>query len=32
LIIGVILGEQVSLPRVFGALLICTGVFVVGRS
>jgi drug/metabolite transporter (DMT)-like permease len=32
LIIGVFLGEQVSAPRVFGALLICAGVFVVSRS
>lgn len=32
LVIGCALGEQVSLVRVCGALLICMGVFVVSRS
>jgi len=30
--IGIFLGEQVTLNRVVGVVLICTGVFLVGRS
>lgn len=31
-IIGFLSGEQVSMQRVIGAALICTGVFLVGKS
>lgn len=31
-IIGLMTGEQVSLARIFGVVLICAGVFLVGRS
>lgn len=31
-VIGYLLGEQVSLIRAIGVLLICCGVFVVGRT
>jgi drug/metabolite transporter (DMT)-like permease len=31
-IIGFLSGEQISALRVIGAALICTGVFLVGRS
>lgn len=30
--IGFALGEQVSAPRVIGALVICAGIFIVSRS
>jgi len=30
--IGILLGEQVTLNRVVGVMLICIGVFLVGRS
>ena len=30
--IGFLIGEQVTTPRVIGVLLICSGVFLVGRS
>ena len=30
--IGFLVGEQVTIPRVIGVLLICAGVFLVGRS
>ena len=30
--IGFLIGEQVTIPRVIGVALICTGVFLVGRS
>lgn len=32
LLIGFSLGEQVSMPRAFGAVLICAGVFVVSKT
>ena len=31
-VVGYLLGEQVTLPRLIGAALICAGVFLVGRS
>lgn len=31
-LVGYLLGEQVTLPRVIGVALICAGVFLVGRS
>lgn len=31
-LIGYLLGEQVTLPRVIGVALICAGVFVVSRT
>lgn len=31
-LIGYLLGEQVTAPRVIGVALICAGVFLVGRS
>ena len=31
-IIGLLIGEQVTLPRAMGVALICAGVFLVGRS
>lgn len=30
--IGFFVGEQVTIPRVIGVMLICAGVFLVGRS
>lgn len=30
--IGFLVGEQVTIPRVIGVVLICAGVFLVGRS
>ncbi|MCC6916350.1 EamA family transporter [Nitrosomonas sp.] len=32
IIVGYLLGEQISLLRVVGVVLICTGVFLVGKS
>lgn len=32
LALGLVLGEQVSVPRMCGALLICVGVFLVSRT
>lgn len=30
--IGFLIGEQITIPRVIGVVLICAGVFLVGRS
>ena len=30
--IGFLVGEQVTFPRVIGVMLICAGVFLIGRS
>jgi len=30
--IGFLVGEQITIPRVIGVVLICAGVFLVGRS
>ena len=32
MVVGYLLGEQVSVPRVIGVTLICAGVFLVARS
>ncbi len=31
-VIGFLIGEQMNIPRVIGVVLICAGVFLVGRS